>query len=251
MFNLYALEEIRTSTGMIGIGVLFRADAVQSNYYIQTGKAILAEDYVEQPWGGLAWQDCEVAILASGPSMSHQLALSVLGWRMRSPETRKVITINTTYQIASWADVLWAGDYPWWHTYIAEVRDLFQGELWTLCSNAAREYDLNLIKSSHSRGLSRVKGTINEGENSGYQAIGLAHQAGSRDIYLLGYDMKGGHWHKPHPNDLNKPNRYREWLEHFTHLAADCKAAGINVTNCTPDSALRAFPMADWKRIIA
>lgn len=97
--------------------------------------------------------------------------------------------------------------------------------------------------------LNTAPGRICGGNNSGFQAINLAYHFGARRIILLGYDMQftGGktHWHGDHPKGLANPSEFSRFLQHFPALAAGCKQAGVEVINCTRQTALEAFPRAD------
>jgi hypothetical protein len=209
-------------------------------------------------WDGLHWDGCEVAILASGESLSVEQSEAVKRWRDAASSFRRVIAINTTFRRALYADVIYACDGAWWDgrdrldapRYADEAKATFAGELWTRDADAAKRHGLRLLKSQPGRGLERQVGVINEGSNSGYQAIGLAYQAAARVVYLLGYDMKGGHWHGEHPGMLRKNSPFPIFLRNFKRLAAEVAALpDFSVINCTPNSALRDFPMRKWQHV--
>lgn len=248
--NLVAIKDIPVTTGVIRQGSVFQSSPYLADVYLTTGFAVLRENYAQAGWQGLSWKGATVAILASGPSLSEEQAAAVLQWRNQDRNTRKVIAINTTYQRAPWADILYACDRQWWQVYYQRVKsecpDL---DLWTQDPEAAKKYQINHIKSFRKEGLALEPGVINQGENSGYQTIGLAYQAGAVLIYLLGYDMHGGHWHGQHPGFLNKPNPFSRWLKNFDKLAVDCKTVGLEVINCTLTTALRSFPQKHWREV--
>lgn len=213
-------------------------------------------------WDGLLWDGCEVAILASGESLSIEQCDAVNRWRDASRETRKVITINTSFRRARWADVLYACDGDWWRakdkpsdpTYYEEARATFAGTLWTQDLDAAKEFGLRHIASQRNpiQGLSTTLGVVYQGSNGGYQTIGLAYWAGVRFVYLIGYDMRGGHWHGNHPGKLNKVNRFDMFLQSFAKLSNDVELVdGFDVINCTPGGMLNCFPRRDWREVFA
>ena len=248
--NLVAVKDIPVTTGVIRAGSLFQASSYLANVYVTAGLALPEAEYVRAGWQGLSWDGAAVAILASGPSFSEEQAAAVLRWRNQDRNARKVIVINTTYKRAPWADVLYACDKQWWQVYYAQVKASYPDlELWTQDLETAKKYQINHIKSLRRPGLSTEPGVINQGENSGYQAIGLAYQARACSVYLLGYDMHGCHWHGPHPDFLNRPNQYPNWLRNFTKLAEDCKTVGLEVINCTPMTAMRSFPLQNWTEV--
>jgi hypothetical protein len=195
----------------------------------------------------LAWNGATVALLASGASLSVEQCERVRAWRDARPDLRKAIAINTTFRRAPWADVLYACDWAWWQVYVDEVRASFAGALWTQDDFAAKQYRLNFIGSENAPGLSRTPGVIYQGANSGYQAIGLAHQAGVKRIVLLGYDMRGGHWHGDHPARLNRAQNFNTWLANFRNLAVDLVDAGVVVVNASTstETVLRCFPQVE------
>ena len=80
--------------------------------------------------------------------------------------------------------------------------------------------------------------------NSGGGAIAMAVKAGASRVILLGYDCQksGGkvHWHGDHPQGLGNAGSMPKWPEQFKRLAASIE--GVEVINCSRDTALRAFP---------
>lgn len=215
----------------------------------------------EERWTGLEWQGSTVVVLASGESLSAEQCEMVRVWRAAG-DRRRVIAINTTFRRAPWADVLYACDAPWWKnvnlktglTYHAEAKATFHGELWTQDENAVLLFeDLRRIKSEPKPGLGRVPGVIHQGQNGGYQAVNLAYQAGAELILLLGFDMKGGHWHGEHPKPLTntKQHLFAAYLQHFERMARDFLSTDCRVVNCTPGSALQSFPTAALETMLA
>lgn len=250
LVELYSVRPIRTASGIIPKGMMFKAVPVDATKYLKQNLAMLASQYVEQPWDGLNWKDGAVAILASGPSMKPEVVTAVRAWREQAPD-RKAIVINTTFRLFLDADVLYACDHQWWKAYIKEVKSNFKGDLWTQDKKAQKDHNINWIESKSEKGLNPRKGVINQGGNSGYQAIGLAVQAGAKKIYLFGFDMHGCHWHGPHPEKhLAKVNVYDTWLSFFPQMSEDLKVKQIEVINYTPNSALKVFPYRDIKELM-
>lgn len=205
-------------------------------------------DLMERPavrWPeGPDWRGATVAILASGPSLSTAQVEQVRAWRAAGGD-RRVIAINTTYLLAPWADMLYACDDEWWDRYIAEVREVFTGELWTQDLPTATTHHINWVRSERGVGLGRKPGVINQGGNSGFQAINLAFQAGATRLLLLGYDMQPtagrSHWHADHPGTLQNDHPYPAWLADMRKLADGLTDEGVSVINCSAQTALRCF----------
>lgn len=169
----------------------------------------------------------------------------------------KTIVINDNYLLAPWADVLYACDPKWWKWHIEEgdkhykgddtkqLLEEFKGKKVTQDVKAAKEYNLNYIKSSPNVGLSTDPTVIHQGHNSGYQAINLAYNMGAERILLIGYDMKfadngQAHWFGDHPDKVR--SGYKAWLTLYGTLAAHAKELNLEIINCTISTALNCFP---------
>ena len=198
-------------------------------------------------WG--RWAGSEVAVLASGPSMTVADAELVRRWR--DGLTRRVIVVNTTFRLAPWADVLYASDRQWWEMHAAEVERVFSGEMWTHDNpfHGKAWERARRIYVQRGLGLSRKPGILISGGNSGYTAISMAYEFGARCIYLLGFDMKAGpagevHWHGAHPYGLRQNPMFHGWLLRFPQLAQDLRKVGVEVVNCSRETALDCFARA-------
>jgi hypothetical protein len=185
------------------------------------------------------WRGATVVVAASGPSLTEEDVAHVKG-------RAKVIVINATFRLAPWADVLYAADYPFWRTYVDEIRAKFRGEWWSVSERAREEFGSYWIRHSGDRGLSKHSDTINGGGNSGYQGVHLAATFGASRILLLGFDMQNTdgryHWHGRHKGKLPNGTGYENWIGNFKFLAKDLKSAGIETINCTRQTALLYFP---------
>jgi hypothetical protein len=167
----------------------------------------------------------------------------------------KVIAVNDNYRLAPWADYLYACDARWWNHHSPVD---FKGEKWTQCpveenglhkeqTELAKRWGLTLVPGRHGKGLGSPH--IHYGANSGYQAINLAYLLGAGQIVLLGYDMQctGGkqHWFGDHPEGpMKTASNYSGFVSNFTRLAEDLAAKGVDVVNCTRETALRCFRQA-------
>lgn len=206
------------------------------------------------------WTGATVVILASGPSLTEEQCALVGAWRAeRDDGTRRVVVINSTFVRAPYADVVYACDGTWWRAQpqsgernVDAVTARFaRDRLWTQDVAAAKEFSLNLIRSASGVGLSRKPGLIHQGMNSAYQCINFAFLAGARRMVLLGVDCHGKHWHPDHPAPLSNRLPHAQWIAKFGPLARDLEAEGVNVVNCSPGTALKAFPLADLTEELA
>ena len=181
-------------------------------------------------------------IIASGPSLTKE--------DVDKLEDKNVIVINNNYQLAPWAQILYACDLKWWDWH--EGAKDFKGEKWTQDEKAAEKYGLRYIKSIPNAGISEDPQVIHQGSNSGIQAIGLAYHFGARTIYLLGYDLQAtrgkSHWHGDHPDGV--VSCWHRWLVFYEQVAKDAEKLGISIINCTRETALKCFERKELDEVL-
>lgn len=170
--------------------------------------------------------------LACGPSLTQADVDYIRGKGL-------VIAVNNAYQLAPWADVLYAADANWWKHY----QPVFNGIRY--CAEDT-VYAVK-VDGKHLPGLSpEGSNYLHYGGNSGYQAVNLAVNMGAKDIYLLGYDMtaeRGKHFFGEHPGNLNRATgHFGGWIKNFHTMKPHLEARGITITNCTRHTALDCFP---------
>lgn len=197
---------------------------------------------VERLWPGETF-----ALIASGPSLIPADVDYVRG-------KARVIVINNNYQLAPWADALYACDARWWQWHRdALAQSGFRGLRFSLdAPGGQRPDDVHILRKTGADGLEHDPSGLRHGHNSGYQAINLAVHLGAAKIILLGYDLKrtGGksHWHADHPTRQN-PN-YTGWVQHFATLVKPLNKLGIAIVNCTIETALECFPRAALRDVL-
>ena len=178
-----------------------------------------------------------VCVVASGPSAASE-SLDLC-------RKYATIAVNDSYRLAPWADALYACDPQWWEHHIGAVRSGFSGELWTQDGATADKHGLNWIQGHHNPGLSDNPDYIHYNSNSGAQALNLAVLWGAKRLILIGFDMKSEgskrHWFGNHPGTLDKASDYRDWVQKFRIIARDLKKMGVQVVNCSMNSALDCF----------
>ena len=254
---LVALKEIPGSIQIAPGQTFYEQNPEMQEQLVRSGHARFAQPLASAPippeLQPLEWPGATVVIIASGPSLTEDQCSDVELWRgTPAPELRRVIAINTSYLRAPFADVLYACDGAWWSMYHERALETFPPyRCWTQDDHAAKKYGLRYVKSEATRGLSRLKGVIHQGKNSSYQAMNLAFLAGARRFILLGVDCKGTHWHGDHPEGLNRTLPHAIWKSAFEDLARDFKRDGVEVVNCSPGTALTAFPRGDLETELA
>lgn len=167
---------------------------------------------------------------------------------------------NDAFRWVPDADLLFACNWQWWDRRWPEVRSL-SAEKWTTRLESASKYGINYITEKWGLGLSTEYNVLHHGHGSGYQLVGMAYRAGATRIVLLGYDMKYA------PDYDGKAKQIGSGLRHFfgeyepelQHWPSIKVVGGVHVElcelyrtiarqglveiiNCTPDSALDAFP---------
>lgn len=172
-----------------------------------------------------------------------------------------VIAVNDAYRLLPFAEVLYACDAEWWQHH-AGCRD-FAGERWSSHGNAQRndkraaagEYGLTLVRGAEGEGFSHEPDLIHYGEMSGFQAVNIAlHMMGwAGRVILVGFDLapRDGrrHFFGEHPQGLRSTivgpgGAYEKCIGFFTRAAALLPST-VEIVNCSPGSALRAYKMMD------
>lgn len=186
------------------------------------------------------WSGESCVIVASGPSAAGQSIADAQG-RCRT------IVINNSWRLAPWADALYASDVAWWQT---GAGDEFEG-LKISRGDCAGVRKVSLRPLANSKWFDEFifepLGEIGAGGSSGFQALNLAVQFGAKKIALVGFDARvdlGTHWHGDHGGKLHNPQPgtaeiWRACLDRAAGVLAD---AGVEVVNCSPVSALQAYP---------
>lgn len=188
------------------------------------------------------WPGETVVCIATGPSLTHEDVASVRG-------RARVIAVNDAYQLAPWADCLYAADGKWWRWHQGVPG--FAGLKFSINERADQnrsKLGAVILKNAGRRGLSLSPTGLTTGSNSGYQAINLAVHFGAQRIVLLGYDMRGRHFFGEHPDKTVPP--FDRSIAAFATLVAPLALLGVEVVNCTPNSALTCFPTASLRECL-
>lgn len=185
------------------------------------------------------WPGETCVVVASGPTAADA-PLDLARGRARC------IAINNSWQLAPWADVLYAADDRWW--LAARGAPEFAGRRLTPDRIAAQRYGLELVHfvRGYYGFAFDTPGHIGQGGHSGFHAINLAAQAGIAKLILVGFDMRldrGGHWHRDHAKVNPTAFNMKRWAKNLDEAAPQLFARGLSVINTSPVSALRAFPV--------
>lgn len=225
-----------------------------------------------QPWENELWpveplfRGETVFCVASGPSLTKEIADKLRGCR--------VIVVNSSCTFVPWADVLFFTDNGWYEPRKSLVEN-WPGLVVTLSRQAKRELDDPALGRLKPRVL-RIKchgappypprwngkpgfppvghPEPQQGRNSGNTAVALAIAMGAAKVPLVGYDCRvvngREHCHDEYrgPRDLSLyDNEFKGAFDGWSEAA---KAAGVEIVNCTPGSAIQEFPFADLDEVL-
>lgn len=207
------------------------------------------------------WEGRTVILIAGGPSLNAGQINTAKAAHWAGEI--QAMGVNDAYRIAPWIDTLYAADPPWWDHHIKAVRETYIPVLMTQDEEAARRWGLRWVpgpsgertRRSH-RGLSMDPSFIHYGSHSGFQALNIAVLRGAKRIALLGYDMKQpegkpAHWFGEHEGPgLIRQRDWTPWIENYDHAAPQLAALGVQVFNCSADTAITAFPRETLSRVL-
>jgi hypothetical protein len=197
-----------------------------------------------------AWEGQTVACFASGPSLTQQQVDAVRAAGLHA------VAVNDCYRVAPWADVVYWADVKWynWHKDKPEFQ-AFAGQKCTIGIAGApllADKAVYTLKNMGGDGLSVDPAGIMTGSNSGHQAVNLATLSGAARILLLGYDCRsvGGrrHWFGDHPDRSEPP--YEIIRQRYRTIVPMMEQLGIEILNCTKDSAIDCFKFVDLEDAI-
>lgn len=196
-----------------------------------------------------------VFCLASGPSLSVEICGKVKGL--------PTIVVNSSCTLAPWADVLYFTDNGWYETHKGIVEN-WPGLVVAMARRAKRElpHKVHLVKGAGDPTLNHIStfpplGSpfIRQGRSSGHTAIALAVAMGAKRVVMLGYDMKpaadGQEHHHTEYQDRDLAKYARDFVPAFSGWNAAAIKAGVEIINCTADSAVTEFPFADLEEVLA
>lgn len=224
-----------------------------------------------KPWESEYWAPLPllrgevVFCLASGPSLKVEDARKLVG--------RKVIVVNSSCYVAMEAGIeapiLYFTDSGWYSHRRDLVRD-WPGLVVSMARLAKRELrdKVRRVKGFGSPCFPpRINGRpcfppigspeIQQGRSSGHTAVSLAIAMGASHVVLLGYDMRivagQEHHHQGEPGytgprDLTLYEK--EFAPGFEGWRAAAEASGVDVVNCTPDSAITEFRFSTLDEVL-
>lgn len=203
------------------------------------------------PWEvDLHWEGETVVCIGGGPSLNREeiVAATLAGV--------KLIGVNDAYRVAPWVNLLWGCDYKWWEWHSEKVITQCEGILASTDKKACSRWpQIKYLPGEHKEGLSWDRKYIYYGMNGGYQAVNIATLSGAKRVLLIGYDHRVGedgkrHWFGNHPD--NVMSSYENWIQKaWPTIPPSLKGHDCEVINCTPGSAITAFPRMNLAEALA
>lgn len=194
------------------------------------------------------WSGETVVIVGTGPSVQEVDLSPARG-------AAKVIAIKGEYKFCQ-ADALYGIDVGWWIACrgAPDFKGLKFSPAPTVCKlfRDVRQVRLRPVAKMlvGETGLLGC-GLRTGGGHSGFQAMNLAIQFGSKRLLLVGFDMKGGRRQKAEAGVAKvDPRRTEEWRVALDAAAGQIAELGVEVVNCSPGSALKAFQTSTLKNAL-
>lgn len=190
-------------------------------------------------------------VVGSGPSLTEEDCIAAL--RARDDGLCKIIAVNDAYRMIGKPDILYACDYAWWRYHCQHHTRVGEPGVLSICPDAARysgeimavrDFGCTQVNLKYGNGLAPEGADyVMQGHGSGFHALGLAIKMGGRRIALLGMDCKRAsdgksHYFGDHPRELPNPQPFDIWAQEFVTVVEPARQRGIEIVNCTRDSAI-------------
>lgn len=212
------------------------------------------------------FKDSVIVCAGTGPSINQETIDRVN--QARSQGKIKVFSSNRAYQIFD-TDLLHGCNYQFWDYWWKEdplLKDRPFLKTTTRPQLEGKYPGLEYIKEEWIDGLSTNPSYVAAHHGTGPQTVNLAYLFGAKTILLVGWDMRFPgkvsnqnykekrrffgedpltqvHWPRTEPNgDLGGLIREMNTI--------DPKRYGIEIINCTPNSAMTHFPMMDLDKAL-
>lgn len=196
------------------------------------------------------WTGETAIVVATGPTAADT-PLEIAKGKAR------VLVVKDAWRLCPWADALYACDHHWWEAHKGVVE--FKGQRIAYDKRTLDKWrGLGFLQVEIKRHIQTLRfdrvGAVGWGWNSGFHAINLAAQFGIKRLILVGYDMrvdKGKHFFGEHPYNSGPNERnIARWAAHLDKQAPTLFERGIEVINCSPISAVAAFPKMSLEKAL-
>lgn len=219
------------------------------------------------------WKGKDVWIVGGGASILEQfdvpteiimqvknkeIPTSSLSKYFKAIQRKKVIGINVAFLLGKWIDYTFFADEQFWQKYQKEL--LAHPSIKVTCNQRFERTPVDdiiyLEKDTLKRyGIHNVPSKISWNGNSGCAAISLANHLGAKRVFLLGFDMNkqlgATHFHKEYEWQEGKIPPFDKHMMGTEDIRLDADMLGIEIYNCSPNSAIQYLPKLTVKEALA
>jgi hypothetical protein len=203
------------------------------------------------------WTGETVVCMATGPSLTSEQVDVVRNAKVRTIAIND-LGLSSRNPSASWCDIWYAADQTFWLEPAYEMQARASHALKVCAEDASCRtknllavVDLFLQTNDDAKALQFIQGFAVSGGHGGYQCLQLAMSLGASRVLLIGYDCKPNgeqtNYFGRKPQHLHKASPYKAWVESYQNLVL---REGSTVINCTPGSAIKAYPFADIRECL-
>ena len=186
------------------------------------------------------WRDKTCFIIGGGPS--------VLGQNIEQLKGHRVIAINSSWEIAPFAQYCFFGDVRWYNHHEKAFK-AYTGIKISCAGPGWKHADIRFLQKVHPPGLQTDPEKITVRRTSATGAINIAFHMGCRRIVLIGIDQCVApdgktHHHPAHPFPW-VADCFQHQYDDFAGIVGDLRARQIDVVNASPVSTLPWWPKVD------
>lgn len=207
--------------------------------------------------GAADWHVRPVAIIGGGPSL-RGFDLSQLYGRFI------ILAVNASIFDVPHADMGFTIDRRaariWWRKFCTTRFPICMAtpDPWLVHFSGAPTPNIRFVRRVQGTALTNRNDRISAGGTSGFGALHLAFLKGARKITLFGFDYmpsKDGVWHhNQHHYGFHHEqvrSNWAQWARNFDDAAPVLSAAGVEVINASPASAITAFKRVSINEALA
>ncbi len=196
-------------------------------------------------------------IAASGPSLSDEQCTIIERAKAQQPDDLEVVAVNDTYKRfgPDYLFAIYAADAQWWRKYYAHVRRYAPKCAYLTADRSVCDRDnMTHVATRIGKGLTPVDVPyIHRHHSSTHQAVEyMVRRRGFSRIVLVGVDCKASvdgkkHWFGEHPKEFRSPQPFDTWIQDWESIAHGAVERGIQIVNCTADTAVTCFRTSDLR----
>lgn len=191
------------------------------------------------------WEGETGFLIVGGPSVREQNVELLRG--------RRVMVVNSSYQLVPWADFLFFADSRWYRAHQEKLK-FWKGRIVTT-SAVFNDRRLLKVRPVPSKALVTQPDAVAFRHTSTQGALNILVHLGCKRIVLLGLDMRAAsdgvtHHHKPH-DWPQRPTCWQTQKLHLAKMAEPLKALGVTVVNTSLKSLVDWWPKRSLEDVLS